>query len=241
MEEVCREFDISPATGRRDFSEVADKGLAIKTWGGLRRLKNEDISNAQVPKPFAEREIKYQMEKENIARKAASLVDEGDVIAIDGGTTTLLMADYLADKRIRILTNSLQLALRVDRLRSKPGGAEVFLTGGFLFPETGLLVGPQAVKNLLEYNVRYAFLSCGGMDSTGGMNTNQMVVESERVMIAQSEKAIVLADSSKWLKKDMIRAWEWREISAIITTSDDQSLVDTAEKFGVRLLTVKSE
>ncbi|MCC5836007.1 MAG: DeoR/GlpR transcriptional regulator [Opitutales bacterium] len=239
LEKVCREFGVSPATGRRDFSDIAGRGLASKTWGGLRRVGNEERSPRVLSGSFSTRQEKYHQSKKLIAEAAAALVEEGDVISIDGGSTTLFIADFLADKRIRVLTNSVPLALRIDERRSRPGGAEVFLTGGFLYPETGLLVGPQTVKNLLEYNVRYAFLSCGGLDEVGGMNTNQMVVESERVMIAQSEQAVVLADSSKWSRNDMVRAWEWNEVSALITTSGDENLANIVQNAGVRLLKVR--
>jgi DeoR/GlpR family transcriptional regulator of sugar metabolism len=122
----------------------------------------------------------------------------------------------LANRRVRILTNSLLIAHRIDRLRTATDGAEVFLTGGFLYPGSGLLVGPQAVDNLAQYHARWAFLSCGGLDEEGATNTNQLVVESERAMIRAASRAVVLADSSKWSRRDMVRAFAWSEIHALV-------------------------
>jgi len=66
------------------------------------------------------------------------------------------------------------------------------------------------VENLGHYHTQWAFLSCGGLDPEGTTNTNQLVVESERAMIRMTERTIVLADSTKWGKRDMVRTCGWR-------------------------------
>ena len=161
--------------------------------------------------------------KEAIARRAAQFVKDGDVVAIDGGTTTPRLAPYLANRPVRILTNSILIAHRIEQLRSGANGAEVFLTGGFVYPGSGLLVGPQAVANLREYHSRWAFLSVGGLDLQGATNTNQLVVESERAIIQHTDNAVILADHSKWGHRDMVRQCEWSEISRIITDQKQEA------------------
>lgn len=167
--------------------------------------------------PSSLRENLNISEKERIARRACEFVHDGDVLIIDGGTTTLGMAPFLANRPVRILTNSILIAHRIDALRSVNGGAEVFLTGGFLYPGSGLLVGPEAVQSLAQYHARWAFLSVGGLDAEGGTNTNHLVVESERTMIRMSESVVVVADSSKWRRKEMVRAFAWKEIQHLVT------------------------
>lgn len=215
LEEACRSFEISPATARRDFTEIGARGAAEKTWGGLRRLAAAPAAGDMVPSE--QRETAQATEKASIARAAAALVADGDVLLIDGGTTTLALAEHLANRRVRILTNSLLIAHRIDRLRASSEGAEVFLTGGFLYPRSGLLVGPQAVSNLADYHARWAFLSCGGLDTEGATNTNQLVAESERAMIRAADQAVVLADASKWQRRDMVRAFAWGEVAMLVT------------------------
>jgi DeoR/GlpR family transcriptional regulator of sugar metabolism len=190
VEDTCREFSISPATARRAFAALALRGLAEKTWGGL-RLPGSDMV------PSVLRETRNAEAKDLIAREAALLVQEGDVVAIDGGTTTLRLAPYLANRAVRIVTNSILIAHRIEQLRSGANGAEVFLTGGQVYPGSGLLVGPQAVENLRQYHSQWAFLSVGGLDPEGATNTNQLVVESERAILESTENAVLLADSSK--------------------------------------------
>ena len=218
LEEACRSFGISPATARRDFTEIGLRGAAEKTWGGLRRISVVPSTGDMVPSE--QRETAQAAEKARIARAAAALVADGDVLLIDGGTTTLALAEHLANRRVRILTNSLLIAHRIDRLRESSEGAEVFLTGGFLYPRSGLLVGPQAVANLADYHARWAFLSCGGLDAEGATNTNQLVAESERAMIRAADQAVVLADASKWNRRDMVRAFAWGEVAMLVTDAD---------------------
>lgn len=214
--EVCARLSLSPATARRAFARIAADGLAKKVWGGLMRGNPATAAgNDMVPSSL--RDQLNAEAKDAIARQAAMLVQDGDVVAIDGGTTTLRLSSYLANRPIRILTNSILIAHRIEQLRSGAKSAEVFLTGGFVYPGSGLLVGPQAVTNLREYHSRWAFLSVGGLDERGATNTNQLVVESERAMIEQSEHAVILADHSKWDHRDMIRQCAWSEIHCLIT------------------------
>ena len=235
LEEACRSFDISPATARRDFVEIVSRGAADKTWGGLRR--NTATTSSEDMVPSDKRETLQVAQKERIARAAAALIEDGDVLVIDGGTTTLCLAVHLANRRVRILTNSLLFAHRIDRLRTNPGGAEVFLTGGFLYPGSGLLVGPQAVENIARYHARLAFISAGGLDENGSTNTNQLVVESERAMIRAAERTVILADSTKWSRRDMVRTCTWDEISVLVTDVAPQAAggPDLTEKVEVVL------
>lgn len=214
--EVCSRLSLSPATARRAFAALAAEGQAEKIWGGLKQLGQGKVPGRDMM-PSSLRDKLNAEAKEIIARQAALLVKDGDVVAIDGGTTTLRLAPYLANRPIRILTNSILFAHRIEQLRSGANGAEVFLTGGFVYPGSGLLVGPQAVTNLREYHSRWAFLSVGGMDPKGATNTNQLVVESERAIIEHTDNAVILADHSKWGHRDMIRQCEWSEINRIIT------------------------
>jgi DeoR/GlpR family transcriptional regulator of sugar metabolism len=148
--EVCTRLSLSPATARRAFARLAAAGLAEKVWGGLMRRNPATVpGNDMVPSSLRE---KLNAEaKDAIARQAAMLVEDGDVVAIDGGTTTLRLSSYLANRPIRILTNSILIAHRIEQLRNGAKSAEVFLTGGFVYPGSGLLVGPQAVSKSFTF------------------------------------------------------------------------------------------
>ena len=215
VDEVCCELAVSPATVRRDFLTLASEGLAEKVWGGLRVSGELDHRRDMLPSRV--RETMQSEEKSRIAKAAASLIRDGDILLIEGGTTTLGLAPHLADRPVRILTNSILIAHRIDALRTSPQGAEVSLTGGMLHPGSGLLVGPKAAGNLAEHHATWAILSVGGLDREGGTNTNDLVAESERAMIRASERTMVLADSSTWSRRERVRAFRWGEISCLVT------------------------
>jgi len=213
VEEVCDFFKISQATARRDFVALAEEGKAEKTWGGLRNLD----PRAQPMLPSGLREGIRSAEKQRIGARAASFCEDGDIIFVDGGTTTLQMARWLAARPLRIVTNSLLVAHEIDRLRSGPKGAEVFLTGGYLYPGSGLLVGPEAVESLRRYRAATAFLSVGGISEEGVSNNHHLVVEVERAMISRATRIVLLADHSKFGRHELVPECSWKEVDFLVT------------------------
>jgi len=215
VNEACEVLDASPATIRRDFDDLVEKGLVKKIWGGIAIKSGGGINHVMLP--VAIRETKFAEEKKRIAYRAASLVHDGDVIIIDGGTTTLALAPYLANRDIRIITNSILIAHQIYKERDSDRGAEVFLTGGLLFPDSGLLVGPQTSENIKQFNAVLGFISVGGIDGQSATNTDQLIVANERAIIQQSQKVVILADHSKIGKRDMCKICDLSDVDILIT------------------------
>lgn len=215
VNEACELLEASPATVRRDFENLVEKGLVKKVWGGISAKSGGGINHVMLP--VAIRETKFAEEKRRIARQAASLVKDGDVIIIDGGTTTLSMAPFLANRKVRIVTNSILIAHQIYKEREMTQGAEVFLTGGLLFPDSGLLVGPQTSENILQFNADLGFISVGGIDNGEATNTDQLIVANEQAIIRQSDRVVMLADHSKFGIKDMCRICNLEEVNTLIT------------------------
>ncbi len=192
VEEAVKRLEASAATIRRDFNQMAEAGLVDRIRGGIRLVSQVDLL------PFRAREVRNADEKLEIARRATAFLSEGDVVFVDGGTTTLQLAHSLPPIKLRIITNSLTLAAAIEQRMLGRGPWEVFLTGGYLFPGTGLLVGPSAQYSIAQYHANWALLSTGGITETGIFNDNEHVVESERLMIKHADRAVVLADESKF-------------------------------------------
>src|SRR5687768_15268016 len=157
VEQACERLSASPATVRREFVQLAQEGRVEKTWGGVRAIANNGTPVG--PAAFTKRLAENAAEKQAIAQAAAALLSDGDVVMIDGGTTTYQLCEHIAHKRIRIITNSLVIAQAVDRLKGRERGAEIYLTGGILEPESGVLSGPPAEAFLKRYHAQWAFLS----------------------------------------------------------------------------------
>lgn len=212
--EACGLFRISPATARRDFATLAASGEAEKTWGGLKSVEATELML-----PSGLRRELFAEEKRRIAARATQFCAEGDIVFIDGGTTTLHLARSFANRTLRIVTNSLLVAHEIDRLRTGPNGPEVFLTGGYLYPRSGMLVGPEATAGLGKYRANTAFLSVGGISEEGITNNHHLVVEIERMMMERADRVVLLADHSKFGRNELVPECSWEDVHALVTDS----------------------
>ncbi|NJM93428.1 MAG: DeoR/GlpR transcriptional regulator [Cytophagales bacterium] len=234
VDQACALLDASPATVRRDFNLLTADGEVEKTWGGVARKRHVESDM----KPLLYRQSHLVAEKKAIAQKAAELVQNGDVVMIDGGTTTVELIPALTSKKIRIITNSLLIANAMHLHRKGWEGMELFVTGGFLYPDSGLLVGPEANRNLQQYHADWGFLSAGGLDENGVTNSNQLVVETERTMMAQSERSVILADHSKLGLRSMCKMCDYSEFHLLYTNQLTSPLHDIIRQAGVEVVLV---
>jgi DeoR family fructose operon transcriptional repressor len=213
VDQVCDLLQTSPATVRREFVSLAESGRVEKTWGGIRLPGGSLVTSPS----FSARLVSEAEEKRAIARAASELLKEGDVVMVDGGTTTLQLAEFLAPMRIRVITNSLVVALAVDQRKGRQRGAEVHLTGGILQPESGVVAGPQAEAFLKRYHANWAFLGAAGIDENCATNYNEAVLESERLMIEQSGGIALLADHTKLGRQAMCTLCPLTKVNQIFT------------------------
>ena len=108
MEQLCEEFRVSMNTIRRDIDTLCTRGSVIKVYGGVVANTNAPATHAETLRPFTERSSSNNNEKLMISQKAASYVQEGDIIFLDSGTTTLNMIPYLANiPNLTVITYSI--------------------------------------------------------------------------------------------------------------------------------------
>jgi len=201
----------SRPTLRRDFEELSKMGTIERVRGGIRVVRNEGSL------PFNLREVQHSKAKAKIAQKAARLLRAGDVIFIDGGTTTYHLCLYLPKIPLRIVTNSLRVSAFLDDPKHRNEDWEVYLTGGLVQHGSNMLTGPGTLHSLGFYHADWAFLSVSGIAIDGLYNNSEAVVETERRMIERADRAVVLADQSKLGKRAMCRLCGVARIDRIIT------------------------
>ena len=216
VDEACTIFNSSAATIRRDFSYLFDRKKVEKTWGGIAQLPEVSSNELGVASP--EKNIENLKAKISIARYTASLIKDGDVVILDGGTTTLQMIPFLKNKKIRIITNSLLIAQRIDQI-SEGFDFELFVTGGFVYPRSGMVVGAQVSNSIKDFYANWFIMSAGGVSTEGFFNSNSLVVDTEKEMIKHSEKFVVLADHTKIGKRDSVKLCDLKTPDMIITDS----------------------
>lgn len=214
VEQVQKVLGISPATTRRDFALLAEQMLAIRGHGGIHRLDDAPVMGVV---PFVKRTITNPEGKERIARVAASLLKDGDIAIIDGGSTTAPMAPFLSSQ-VRIITNSLPLASALNApFKGGTSQLEVNVTGGYLYPKGEVLLGPHTVAFLQDYQADWAFLGCNGINDQSVMNSNSMVVETQRAMMSRAQKVAILADHTKFNIRTMVRLCDLKDIDLLVT------------------------
>lgn len=176
----------SESTIRRDLEYLDRIGQIRRTRGGA-SFTGDSLTG------FDERRAQATLEKQAVARVAAGLIQPGEAVLLDGGTTTLEVARQLVGRALHVVTNSLPI---VNLLANQPE-IELIQIGGYLFPKTGVALGPLAVSALSQIHVRRLFMSVGGITEQGLFNTNTLLVETERQMMLSAEEVVVVTDSSK--------------------------------------------
>lgn len=228
----------SPATIRRDFNLLAEQQRLERARGGVVRSRQP---LGELP-PFAVRQVRLTGEKAALARKAVELLAPHDVVMVDGGTTTFHLTTCLPGFPLQIITNSLRLASTLAEKSLGESPVETYLTGGYLYPQSGLLVGPQAAKTLTQYHANWAFLSAGGVNEQGVFNAPEHVIEAERTMIEHADRVVVLADQTKIGARSMCWLCPLDRIHVLITIEwpGNQETIEHIRAAGVQVIEVSA-
>lgn len=228
----------SPATVRRDISWLAARNLLTRTRGGAANLEQKKRTFALSSETFQNNIQCFAERKRAIARHASTLCVDGETIIINGGTTTFMMAEFLADKRMKILTNSFLMAERL--LVSSEN--EIILPGGTVYREQNVILSPFENDITQHHYASKMFMSVYGLSLLGLMEADPLLIQAEKRLIGQAEELIVLADSSKFAKKAGLILCGLNRVSTVITdTYASESAVQLLEQSGVKVITVAPE
>lgn len=232
LDTLCDLFKVSKNTVRRDIAELEINGVIKKIYGGITLIPQNHVE------PFGSREVVNQQEKEIIGKYASQLVENGDVIYIDSGTTTSHMLPYLATKEnLTIITSNLHVivsALDMPKIN-------LISTGGDLYREAYAFTGLNVVHFLKQsnYNISKAFLASTGVSlSRGVTNMSPLEYEIKRYLIASSNTAILLVDHSKINKASFLTYGNLNDFNYFVTdTLPPQEYLDYFKANNVTLIT----
>lgn len=231
-------LNASPATVRRDISWLAARSLLTRTRGGAANLEQKKRGFTLSSETF-QNNIQCRAEhKRAIARYAAGMCNEGETIIINGGTTTFMMAEFLVDHHLKILTNSFLMAERL--LVSSEN--EIIVPGGKVYREQNVILSPFDNDITQHHYAAKMFMSVYGLSLLGLMEADPLLIQAEKRLISQAEELIVLADSSKFAKKAGLILCGLNRVSTVITdTEASDAAVQLLEHSGVRVVTVERE
>jgi DeoR family transcriptional regulator of aga operon len=186
---LAAELGVSEATVRRDLRALDEQRLLERSHGGA-------VSHGTVYElPVRYRGGQARAEKQRIARAAAERVQDGQVVALTGGTTTTEVARHLGRRSgLSVVTNALNIAAE---LAVRPN-LKLVVTGGVARSASYELVGPLAEGTLRAINVDTAFVGVDGIDAPAGLTTqNETEAATNRALIERSRRVVVVADASK--------------------------------------------
>lgn len=216
--ELAKVLGVSEATVRRDLDFLADGGLIERVRGGACRPRGVRAeADANVFDVVAEQE---PSEKRSIARAAARQIDDGDVVALDIGTTVFAMCAYLRNRELTIVTASLAV---VRELADAPG-IDLIVMGGILRPSYRSMVGVLTESCLRQVRVDVAFLGAAGVRSDGAvLDSTPSEVPIKRTMIDIATRSWLLADHNKFPGSGFLEVAPVTRFSGLIT---DRPLAD---------------
>ncbi len=209
VSEISSRLEVSSVTIRADLSDLAEKGLIVRTHGGAFPSFHPSITTRQRDN------VKV---KTRIAKAAAGLVRDGDTIMIEAGTTTALIARFLLGRRdVHVVTNS---TLTIPYARINPA-LLLTVVGGEFRPATESLVGPVALRDLEQFHVRLAFIGTDGFSLEAGLTTHLVEgAEIVRKMARQAERVVLVADSTKYGKIGFARVLPVAAVHQLVTDTE---------------------
>ncbi len=230
VDSLAKHFGVSAATIRRDLSELERQGLLRRIHGGAGPVAPMLYEPFRHLSSFQEQEEKCAAEKRQIGLTAASLISDGETIAIGAGTTTTQLARCIRHRKgITILTNAINIAMELSHLPE----IKVSMTGGSLSGDWFALVGDVAQRNVGEIFFDKAFIGVDGAHSEQGMTTNypdQAAIH--RAMMHQARQRIIVADHRKIGTIGRSLIWPTNDIHKLIvdkSTPDDAIAPFTAK------------
>ena len=198
--------DTSESTIRRDLDELAADGQLKRVHGGAESIHGlkEEIANSQ---------------------NAADLIKEGDVVFLEASTTNELLIPHLANRQVTVVTNSIHHAVKLVDL-----GVSTRIVGGKVKHSTDASIGSTAQEQIRQLNFDCAFIGANGVDAHYFTTPDMEEAVIKRTVIANAQKAYVLADASKLGQVTYAKVAEVEKVTIITNTSEEELLKELKEK-----------
>ena len=231
LQSLADRFDGSISTVRRALDTLESRGIVRRHHGGASLIETDAFSQEY---DFLLRIQRQADQKFTIASLVAEQVEPGKTVILDGGTTTYAVARLLAEKRVRVITNSLPIA----SLFGEVGNTETIVTGGSILGRLAVLVGPLCEAALEQVHGDVAILGGTGITEKGVWNNNALVIAAQRKMIAAAERTIFALDASKFGRKALSLTAPFGTTITVVTETRPSPEVEEAISVAGAKLTV---
>ncbi len=209
IDQLAREFDVTPQTIRRDINMLSEEGLINRYHGGAGAVfSTENVE-------YNQRKILQLKEKQMIAKMVAENIPDKSSIFINIGTTTEEVAKMLCNhKKLSVITNNLNVAA----IMSRNEDFEIIVAGGVIRHRDGGIVGPLTIDFIQQFKVDYGIIGISAIDQDGTMfDFDYREVKVSRAIIDNSRKIFLATDHTKFGRNAMVRLGNISEIDALFT------------------------
>ena len=235
---LTEQLNASEATIRRDITKMAKRGEINKIRGGAESINGEPLKKHLKSSPFIIDKEKRAKTKRLIAQRAVQLCQDGDSIIVNGGTSTYMMGEFLADLQLNILTNSFVLA----NYLTEHSDSQISLPGGELYREQGIILSSYEKDSIEYYHGTLMFMGTPGIGKFGVMESDPLLIRSEQKLKKQTDKLVILADSSKLGKRSNFILCPLNEVDILITDSKaEPEVISLFEAAGIEVIVVEAE
>jgi DeoR family transcriptional regulator, fructose operon transcriptional repressor len=229
LETLCHELNASESSVRRDLDLLEGQAVLKRVYGGAVPVQLAGTSSFD----FTVERERLSDEKSRIARVTAGLIEDGQTVILDGGSTVAAVAQELTAKSLHIVTNSLPIAAALESRRN----VELTLTGGYLDPRIRVMLGPLCEQMLGLIRADVVIMGIGSVSDAGFSNNNTLVVGSEQKMIQIANKLIIVADHTKFGRSAMIPVAQLEAADVVVSdTGLSAEYADLLLSRGVELL-----
>lgn len=227
--ELAERLGVSSATIRRDLRQMEAREMITRAHGGAVRGTKVGLDRSS-----QERQALFTAEKQTIGQRAAELIENGDTVMIDGGSTACQVVRHLGATGVTFITNDLEVAAE---LMKRPE-VDVIVIGGMLRKGFGSLIGPIAVQELASLVADKAVIGIDGISAGHGISTpNPLVAEVKQLMLARAKESIILADHSKLGVETLCRVAALEDVDKIVTDAGaTEEQVKTLVEAGVEVI-----
>jgi DeoR family fructose operon transcriptional repressor len=230
LETLCRELDASESSVRRDLDVLEEQNVLKRVYGGAVPVQPPGNGGAF---DFIVESERFSDEKSRIGRLTAGLIEDGQTVILDGGSTVAAVARELAAKSLHVVTNSLPIAETLEARRN----IELTLTGGYLDPRIRVMLGPLCEQMLGLIRADVVIMGIGSVSDAGFSNNNTLVVGSEQKMIEIANKLIIVADHTKFGRSAMIPVAQLEAADTVVSDGElAPEYVDLLRSKGIEVL-----
>lgn len=214
IKQMAIELTISEITMRRDLNQLASDGLLYRTHGGAMK-----VNPLEIPHDFSNKAAKNVVAKDKICRAAAGQINDGDIIFMDCGSTVFRLCQFIKNKKIKVITNSIPVIYELQNSL-----VSLNIIGGEFDAERQAVHGKIANEHIARYRANKAFLGIDGISRNGLFANSELEADITQAYASHSKKTYLLCDDSKIGKESYLKFSELKIINTLITDSKSEEL-----------------